>query len=82
MAENTNQELGLIQQIARTGAIETVQALAHAQQQGMVTSQEDLTELIAAAMETILEEYVQQVENQSKIILNEAGSIREGNKSN
>jgi hypothetical protein len=45
MAENTNQELGLIQQIARTGAIETVQALAHAQQQGMVTSQEDLTEL-------------------------------------
>jgi hypothetical protein len=82
MSENTNAELGLIQTIARTGAIETVQALALAQQMGMVNSQEELTELIAAGMETILEEYVQQIENQSKIILNEAGSIREGNKPN
>lgn len=82
MAENENTEVGLIQQIARTGAIETVQALALAQQMGMVNSQEELTELIAAGMETILEEYIQQVENQSKIILNEAGRIREGNNKN
>lgn len=82
MAENENKEVGLIQKIARTGAIETVQALALAQQMGMVNSQEELTELIAAGMETILEEYIQQVENQSKIILNEAGSIREGNNKN
>lgn len=82
MAENENTEVGLIQKIARTGAIETVQALALAQQMGMVNSQEELTELIAAGMETILEEYIQQVENQSKIILNEAGSIREGNNKN
>ena len=82
MAENENTEAGLIQKIARTGAIETVQALALAQQMGMVNSQEELTELIVAGMETILEEYIQQVENQSKIILNEAGSIREGNNKN
>lgn len=82
MAENENKEVGLIQKIARTGAIETVQALALAQQMGMVNSQEELTELIVAGMETILEEYIQQVENQSKIILNEAGSIREGNNKN
>ena len=82
MAENENTEVGLIQKIARTGAIETVPALALAQQMGMVNSQEELTELIAAGMETILEEYIQQVENQSKIILNEAGSIREGNNKN
>ena len=82
MAENENKEVGLIQKIARTGALETVQALALAQQMGMVNSQEELTELIAAGMETILEEYIQQVENQSKIILNETGSIRESNNKN
>jgi hypothetical protein len=46
---------------------------------GMVTSQEELTVMIASGMETVLEEYVQQISNQSKIILNETGSIRSDN---
>jgi hypothetical protein len=73
-----NQE-GLIQKIAREGAEQTVQALAMAQKMGMVNSEEDLTVLIASGMETILEEYINQIENQSQIILNETGSIRKNN---
>jgi hypothetical protein len=33
-------------------------------------------------MEVVIEEYIQRIENQSKIILNEAGSIRKDNNSN
>ncbi len=72
-------ENSLIEKIAREAAEQTVQALAIAQQMGMVTSQEELTVMIASGMETVLEEYVQQISNQSKIILNETGSIRSDN---
>lgn len=82
MEENVNQEPSLIQRIAQTGAEQTVQALAIAQQMGMVTSQEELTVLIAAGMETVLEEYIAAVENESNIILDETGSIREDNNGN
>ena len=77
-----NKELSLIEQIAKEGAIQTVQARGSAQQMGMVTSQEDLTRLIQSGMEVVIEEYIQRIENQSKIILNEAGSIRKDNNSN
>lgn len=69
----------LIQKIAAEGAQQTVQALAVAQQMGMVGSEAELTILIAAGMETVLEEYVSAVENQSKIILDETGSIQGDN---
>lgn len=82
MEENVNQEQSLVQRIAQTGAEQTVQALAIAQQMGMVTSQEELTVLIAAGMETVLEEYIAAVENESNIILDETGSIREDNNGN
>ena len=62
---------GLIEKIAKEAAEETVQALALAQQMGMVNSQESLTVLIASGIETAIEEYVVQIENQSQIILNE-----------
>lgn len=73
---------GIIEKIAREAAEETVQALALAQQMGMVSSQEELTVLIASGIETALEEYVIQIENQSKIIINETGSIRKDNNCN
>lgn len=73
---------GLIEKIAKEAAEETVQALALAQQMGMVNSQAELTVLIASGIETALEEYVIQIENQSKIILNEVGSIRKDSDSN
>lgn len=73
---------GLIEKIAREAAEETVQALALAQQMGMVSSQEELTVLIASGIETALEEYVIQIENQSKIIINETGSIRKDSNPN
>ena len=73
---------GLIEKISREAAEETVQALALAQQMGMVNSQESLTVLIASGIETALEEYVVQIENQSQIILNETGSIRKDSNSN
>jgi hypothetical protein len=73
---------GLIEKISREAAEETVQALALAQQMGMVNSQESLTVLIASGIETALEEYVVQIENQSKIILNETGSIRKDSNPN
>lgn len=73
---------GLIEKIAKEAAEETVQALALAQQMGMVNSQAELTVLIASGIETAIEEYVVQIENQSKIILNETGSIRKDNNSN
>jgi hypothetical protein len=82
MEENVNQEQSLIEKLARTGAEQTVQALAIAQQMGMVTSQEELTVLISAGMETVLEEYISAVENESNIILDETGSIREDNNGN
>lgn len=71
----------LIQTIAAEGAKQTVQALAVAQQMGMVSSEAELTVLIAAGMETVLEEYINQVENQSKssIILDETGGVRRDN---
>ena len=73
---------GLIEKIAREAAEETVQALALAQQMGMGSSQEELTVLIASGIETALEEYVIQIENQSKIIINETGSIRKDSNPN
>lgn len=73
---------GLIEKISREAAEETVQALALAQQMGMVSSQEELTVLIASGIETALEEYVIQIENQSKIIINETGSIRKDSNAN
>ena len=73
---------GLIEKIAKEAAEETVQALALAQQMGMVNSQESLTVLIASGIETAIEEYVVQIENQSQIILNETGSIRKDINSN
>jgi adenylate kinase len=69
------EQKSLIEQIAQEGAQQTVQALALAQQMGMVTSQEELTVLIASGMETVLEEYIERIENQSKIIIDETGSI-------
>ena len=73
---------GLIEKIAREAAEETVQALALAQQMGTGSSQEELTVLIASGIETALEEYVIQIENQSKIIINETGSIRKDSNPN
>jgi len=75
----------LIEKIARETALETVSALALAQQMGMVSSQSDLTTLIASGIETALEEFSEQLENakNSQIILgDEAGSIRKDNNSN
>ena len=73
----------LIQKIAAEGAQQTVQALAVAQQMGMVGSEQELIVLIAAGMETVLEEYIATVENQSKsIILDETGSFRGDNQDN
>ena len=71
----------LIEKIAKTAAEETVSALGLAQQMGMVTNQAELTVLIASGIETALEEYDEQLEkaNSNQIILNETGSIREGN---
>ena len=69
----------LIQKLAAEGAQQTVQALAVAQQMGMVGSEAELIVLIAAGMETVLEEYVNEVENQSKIILDDTGSIQGDN---
>lgn len=66
----------LIQRIAAEGAKQTVQALAVAQQMGMVGSEAELTILLAAGMETVLEEYIAATENESKIILDETGSFR------
>ena len=77
-----NNELVLIEQIEKEVEIQTVQELASAQQMGMVTSQEDLTRLLQSGMEVVIEEYIQRIENQSKIILNEAGSIRKDSNSN
>lgn len=69
----------LIQKLAAEGAQQTVQALAVAQQMGMVGSEAELIVLIAAGMETVLEEYANEVENQSKIILDDTGSIQGDN---
>ena len=70
------EELGIIQKIALEGASQTVQALAVSQQMGMISSEEDLIQLISAGMETVLEEYIAQIENQSKIILDETSNFR------
>ena len=69
----------LIQKLAAEGAQQTVQALAVAQQMGMVGSEAELIVLIAAGMETVLEEYVNEVEKHSKIILDDTGSIQGDN---
>lgn len=66
----------LIQEVAAEGAKQTMQALAIAQQMGMVNSEADLTVLLAAGMETVIEEYISRAENQSNIILDETGGIR------
>lgn len=66
----------LIQEVAAEGAKQTMQALAIAQQMGMVNSETDLTVLLAAGMETVIEEYISRTENQSNIILDETGGIR------
>lgn len=62
----------LIEGISKAAAEETVQALAIAQQMGMVNSQAELTALISAGMETAIEEYIMQVENQQTGIIDEA----------
>lgn len=72
----------LIQAIAAEGAKQTVQALAVAQQMGMVNSETELTVLLAASMETIIEEYISRVENKSNIILDETGSVRGDSQNN
>ena len=48
----------------------------------MVNFQESLIVLIESGIETAIEEYVVQIENQSQIILNETGSIRKDSNSN
>lgn len=59
----------LIQAVAAEGAKQTMQALAVAQQMGMVNSETELTVLLAASMETVIEEYISRAENQSNITL-------------
>ena len=66
----------LIKKLAREGAEETVKTMAMAQKMGMINGEADLVELISAGIEAVLEEYVVEIENQSKIILDETGSIR------
>lgn len=66
----------LIQEVAAEGAKQTVQALAVAQQMGMVNSEAELTILLAAGMETVIEEYLSRAENKSNIILDETGGFR------
>lgn len=66
----------LIQEIAAEGAKHTIQALAVAQQMGMVNSEADLNVLLTAGMETVIEEYINRVENRSNIILDETRDIR------
>lgn len=66
---------GLIQKIAMEGAEQTVQALALAQQMNMLNSDSELILMIASAMEETIEEYINLVEEKSKIILNETRAI-------
>lgn len=74
----------LIEKIAKETAEETISALALAQQMGMVSSQADLTTLIASGIETALEEFheILESEKNSQIILNETGSIRKDSSAN
>ena len=72
----------LIQAVAAEGAKQTMQALAVAQQMGMVNSETELTVLLAASMETVIEEYISRVENQSNIILDETGGVRGDSQNN
>lgn len=74
----------IIEKIAKETAEETISALALAQQMGMVSSQADLTTLIASGIETALEEFYEILESEknSQIILNETGSIRKDSSSN
>jgi hypothetical protein len=74
----------LIEKIAKETAEETISALALAQQMGMVSSQADLTTLIASGIETALEEFheILESEKNSQIILNETGSIRKDSSTN
>lgn len=73
---------GLIEEIAKSAAEETVAALAIAKQMGIVNSQAELTGLIASGIETAIEEYVVRLENLSKIIIDDASIIRKGSDSN
>lgn len=73
---------GLIEEIAKSAAEETVAALAIAKQMGIVNSQAELTVLIASGIETAIEEYVVRLENLSKIIIDDASIIRKGSDSN
>jgi hypothetical protein len=62
-----NQEL--IKELAKQGAIETLEALAMAQSAGLVKTPDDLRELIEAGMESVLEEYIIKNNSATKIIL-------------
>ena len=53
----------LIEKLSMEGAKQTIQALSVAQQMGMVGTESELTLLIAAGMETVLEEFAETIEN-------------------
>ena len=53
----------LIEKLSMEGAKQTIQALSVAQQMGMVGTESELTLLIAAGMETVLEEFAEVIEN-------------------
>jgi hypothetical protein len=63
----------LIVELSEQGSAEVLQALAIAQAEGLVKSQEDLRSLIQAGMESVLEEYLVVKANESKIILDTNG---------
>lgn len=56
----------LIEKLSMEGAKQTIQALSVAQQMGMVGTEAELTLLIAAGMETVLEEFANEIETKSE----------------
>ena len=53
----------LIEKLSMEGAKQTIQALSVAQQMGTVGTESELTLLIAAGIETVLEEFTETIEN-------------------
>lgn len=52
-------------------AVEIVKAIAVSEKMGLLNNEEDLTTMIAAGIETAIEEYFEKIKN----LKNEAGSI-------
>ena len=60
-----------IREFSVAHAVEIVKAIAVSEKMGLLNNEEDLTTMIAAGIETAVEDYYQKLEN----LKNEAGSI-------